>query len=123
MRGLGLARPGVKPRGKAQGPLLRPGATGEGKARLGERPWILADASSPTHPGTGCCAGVNRGWPLEGGRRRPGTSIRPRWHRCPRSTEDARAWPHLRRAERGNPCQGPPSPAPGAAVSRPWGGP
>jgi len=34
---LGPAQPGVKPRGKAQGPLLRLGATGEGKARLGER--------------------------------------------------------------------------------------
>jgi hypothetical protein len=100
---LGLARLGAKPRGKPKGSCSAWGPQVRG--RLG---WVngcesSSDVSSPPHPGAGCCAGVNRSWPLGSGRRRPGTAPWSRRYRCSRGTEDTRAWPYLRRAERGNP--------------------
>jgi hypothetical protein len=88
---------GCEAQGKAQGSLLRPGTTGEGKSRKGEwsEPSLMLRYGNSL--GRVVAPGKTRGWPLKVGRRQLRTL---RWlcgHRRLRSTEGTRPG-HISRA-------------------------
>ena len=81
---------GCEARGKAQGRLLRPGATGEGKTgrvNTSEPPRMPRYGNSPRRV---VLAGMTRSEPLRIGRRRPRTVRRSCGHRCSRGTGGTR---------------------------------
>ena len=81
---------GCEARGKAQGRLLRPGATGEGKTgrvNTSEPPRMPRYGNSPRRV---VLAGMIRSEPLRIGRRRPRTVRRSCGHRCSRGTGGTR---------------------------------
>ena len=81
---------GCEARGKAQGRLLRPGATGEGKTgrvNTSEPPRMPRYGNSPRRV---VLAGMIRSGPLRIGRRRPRTVRRSCGHRCSRGTGGTR---------------------------------